>query len=78
MPTYVFSCCGCWDTFEASRTVAERDAPIACPVCGTAAVREFSPCVIRMPCPEWAELTRHDILPPKSNHVVVTPGMRKG
>lgn len=77
MPTYEFVCCNCWDQFEAMRPVAERDAA-SCPKCGTAAVREFTPCAIRMPCPEWGELTRHDLLPEKSGRVFVTPGVRKG
>ena len=63
MPTYCFHCCGCWSEFEARRRVAERDDPIACPACGTAAVREFKPCAIRQPCDGWAELTRQDFLP---------------
>lgn len=78
MPVFLYSCCGCWDQFEARRPVAERDDPIRCPECGTAAVREFTPQVqIRQPCADWTRVTARAYLGPKSEKVVVTVGAPK-
>ncbi len=38
MPTYDYACPGCGG-FDALRTVACRDEPVACPDCGTASPR---------------------------------------
>jgi putative FmdB family regulatory protein len=42
MPIYAFTCAECGD-FDVARTMAEAAAPAACPRCGTAARRVFSP-----------------------------------
>jgi putative FmdB family regulatory protein len=34
MPTYGFACRPCRIAFDVSRSFAEADAPVACPVCG--------------------------------------------
>lgn len=41
MPTYDYDCSRC-GRFERLRTVAQRDAPLACPGCGTDASRAVS------------------------------------
>ncbi len=40
MPTYDYACVACGG-FDAMRTVAERDEPVACPDCGSASPRVF-------------------------------------
>ena len=40
MPTYDYACAGCGG-FDAIRAVAQRDAPAACPDCGSASPRVF-------------------------------------
>lgn len=80
MAVYVYSCCSCWDQFEAQRPVLERDDPINCPECGTVAVREFTTQVqIRQPCQDWCKLTARDILgrDKKSDRVIVNVGNPK-
>lgn len=79
MPTFDYACCGCWEEFEALRPIAERNAPINCPKCGTPAVREFKPCALRQPCKGWSDKTARDLLgrDQKSERVLVTKGMAK-
>jgi putative FmdB family regulatory protein len=40
MPTYDYDCPRC-GSFEKLRTVSQRDAPAACPVCGADCARAF-------------------------------------
>lgn len=42
MPRYDYRCAPCDARFEINRPIADR-SPVACPVCGAAATRIFSP-----------------------------------
>ena len=41
MPTYDYACSDCGG-FDALRSVSQRDLPVACPQCGSAAPRVFA------------------------------------